>query len=140
MISIEVTGLENLIVLTKRISSEDIKELLFGIIDDEFYTFSRILRMDPLIPLEYSRSLSSAIVRELDTIALLAWGSKRWDYRKFGSRLEWGIYMCPKRKYFGGELSPEYSGPDYLKERWEKYRSTFITNVKDRIITVIRET
>ena len=139
MISINVEGIENLAKISDSLDANELRLGVIGILEEELEVFANILHSDVNIPHEYSDSLSSVVNSTGDTVILVAWGGDRWQNRKFGNRLEWEVYMCPKRKYFGGELAPEYSGPDYLKERWELYRPKFINIVKERIVQWIRD-
>ena len=138
MIVINVEGMEELYGLIEALDPNAILEDALDIIDDELFSFAIQLKLDPDIPDEYSNALASTIIREEKTVVLLVWSPKEWKRKRFGSRLEWGIYRCPKRKYFGGELAPEYTGPDYLKEKWNSYKDKFIMNVRSRIVEMIR--
>jgi hypothetical protein len=130
--------MEELYSLIEALDPDAILEDALDIIDDELFSFAIQLKLDPDIPEEYSNALTSVIVREEKTVVLTVWSPEQWKKKRFGSRLEWEIYRCPKRKYFGGELAPEYTGPDYLKEKWNSYKDKFIMNVRSRIVEMIR--
>lgn len=138
MISITIEGDQQLHDLLDRFNITTEGKLILFVIENELVEFAKLLNIDPKIPKEYSSSLSTIIVEEMNTVVLVAWGQKYWENKRFGSKLEWMIYKCPKRKYFGGELAPEYNGPDYLKEQWKTYRPIFIQKVKDRISNILR--
>ena len=139
MISISIEGIEDLLNLIQSLESRTITDNILDIIEDELWIFAQIIHSDNTIPDEYRNALGTKVIRELDTVVLMAVPSEeRLKYIKFGTRLEWAAYKCPKRKYYGGELSPEYSGPSYLKEKWNSYKNTFINNIKSRIIEMIR--
>jgi hypothetical protein len=139
MISITIDGDEHLQELLTRFGVATEGKMILGIVEDELVEFAKLLYLDPKVPKEYSSSLATVLVEEMNTVALVAWGQKYWENKRFGSKLEWMIYRCPKRKYFGGELALEYNGPDYLKEQWKTYRPIFIEKVRSRIISLLRE-
>ena len=139
MISISIEGIEDLFNLIQSLESTTITDSILDIIEDELWIFAQIIHSDSTIPAEYRNALATKVIKELDTVVLMAIPSEeRLKYIKFGTRLEWAIYKCKKRRYYGGELSLQYSGPSYLKEKWNSYKNTFINNVKSRIIEMIR--
>lgn len=45
---------------------------------------------------------------------------------------------CPIHKYFGGELTPEYTGPDYIKQKFEEDKPRIINNIRSKIMEYLR--
>jgi hypothetical protein len=136
-ISCNVNGLDSLANLIGKLNV-NAKEIIPEVIVEELWKFAELVYSDPDVPDEYKESLSLSVVPNLDTVVLYAYSPDKWKYKDFGNRLEWAIYRCPRRKYFGGKLSREYNGPDYLQEKWSSYKATFISNVKQRVVQSLR--
>jgi len=147
MITIDVAGLEKLAELIQnmsgnrfgaRIGNISIPDIL-ALIQDELYEFAKLLYLDPSVPREYSSSITCVFDKEANSVYLVAWGAERWKKKaELGDAMAWRIYKCPKRGYFGGELSKEYTGPEYLVEKWREYRPIFINNIKMRLVQFLR--
>jgi len=142
MIIINVEGMEELYGLIEALDPNAILEDALDIIDDELFSFAIQLKLDPEIPDEYSNALASVIIREMNTVVLIAYFPEEWkkkvEAKRFGTRMEWAIYRCVKRFYFGGKIAKEWTGPNWLREKWNSYKDKFIMNVRSRIVEMIR--
>ena len=164
--STDIQGLESLLskILIKY-DANKIKQESNKIVIEEIENFIDKMRNDPNIRDEYKLALTYIGVPNSDTIILFTNKTdERWqanftsryttNYQgetvqgggftmkkpgrtRFGNKVEWSMYNCPKRKYLGGKLSLEYNGPDYLKDEWAKYKGIFISKIKQRIISEV---
>lgn len=137
-VDINIEGYESLSSIISFMNPNSFRQTMINIVTEELNTFAIMLKQDPSIPEEYRNSLTVTVIPEMDTVVLLAFGRKRWRWKRFSSRLNWKIYVCTIHRYVGGELSPEYTGPDYLKERWKYYKPIFLNKVNNRIKEYIR--
>lgn len=141
MIIIDVNGIEDLYSLREYLSAENLGPKTINIIVEELGEFAKFIKNDQNIPREYVDSLTSVIIANSNQVVFLAYQQKKWDrkreYKAFKTKMEYMIYTCPKRKYFGGEIAPEYNGPDFLVEKWKQYSNTFINNVKTKIVYML---
>ena len=96
MISISIEGIEDLLNLIQSLESRTITDSILDIVEDELWSFAQIIHSDNTIPDEYRNALSTKVIRELDTVVLMAIPSvERLKFIKFGTRLEWAAYRCP---------------------------------------------
>lgn len=147
-ITCDVTGFEGIARIMGKLDQLDI--IMMKVVEDELWEFAKLLHSDKDIPEEYRNALAIKVVNQLGVVALTVDAPEdykdsrikrksTWDYKQFSNNLEWALYRCPKRKYFGGRLTPMYNGPDFMKDRWKTYRSIFINKVKDKVISEIRK-
>jgi hypothetical protein len=148
IIDCNIIGLESLYKLIDRFNNNIIT--IVDILADEAEIFLESIRADPNVPPEYANSLSMIEVPNDNKIILFTEKTEeRWlmerikrdadtNQLRFGTKVEWSLYICPKRKYYGGKLTLQYNGPDYIKEKWNAYKDTFISKVKQRIIEALR--
>jgi hypothetical protein len=142
MITVNISGMEDLYSLIEALDPDAVLEDILDIIDDELMQYAIQLKLDPEIPEEYSNALTSVIIEEMNTVVLLAYFPEEWkkkvEDKRFGTRMEWAIYNCTRRHYFGGKIAKEWTGPNWLRLKWDSYKDKFIMNVRSRIIEMIR--
>jgi hypothetical protein len=134
MITVNIENLECLTKLSDRLETANI----LGIIGDELEIFANVLRNDPEIPKEYSDAIFISTVKSMDTVGIALDFTNEYKYAKFGNKLEYAVYTCPRRKYPYGKITPAYGGPNYLKEKWENYKPIFMGKVRDSIVQAIK--
>lgn len=137
VIDTDVRGIEELINIANSFNV-NAKEIIPELIIDELWNFAETIHNDPDVPAEFKEALSLTVIPHTDEIILWIYSPDKFAHKDFGSRREWMLYNCPKRKYYGGKLSAEYNGPDYLRDKWTTYKATFINNIRQRIINSIR--
>jgi len=136
MITVNVKGIEKMVSLSQRFIGFEDKVKSIVIEELEYYADS--IRNDPEVPKEYADAIYIAIVEEFDVIALAVHIPERMAYERFGNRVQWAVYKCPRRKYNDGMITKEYDGPHFIRTKWNDYKATFINNVKSKIIQEIK--
>jgi electron transfer flavoprotein alpha subunit len=148
IIDCNVTGLENLQKLYDKFTNNIVT--IVDILADEAEIFIDSIRADTNVPKEYADALAIVEVPNDNKIIIFTEKTQdRWlmervkrdadtNQLRFGTKVEWALYVCPRRKYYGGKLALQYTGPDYIKEKWAAYKDTFISKVKQRIIEALR--
>ena len=137
MIKVDIRGLESLVALSEKLSNFHINVL--EVIAQELEEFAESLKNIPDIefPSNYKDALYVGILESYDTVVLTVAVPKRYAYERFGTRKEWAMYYCKRRKYAGGTVVPEYTIIKYIKERWEEYKNEFVSRVKSRLQEVV---
>lgn len=140
MIEVNIEGFEQLGNLV------DFDKAKFGnaairAIEYELSWLIDVIRNDPNIPDTYKNSLMMVLVSKAAGVdrgvTLIAYAPSKNNYKRFGNRLKWGNYICPIRKYFGGELAPEYNGPEYIRQLWILNKDKIVNNIKSRLMNVL---
>jgi hypothetical protein len=118
----------------------NLRGAILDILGGELLVYANTLRANKDIPREYSDAIFVVELPELDlaAIAIEFLEQKKYEYKRFGNATEYAIYTCPRRKYFGGKILPEYNGPSYIKEKWKTYKPIFVTRVIDSIKAEVR--
>mgnify|MGYP000103033479 CR=1 FL=1 len=144
MIQIDIKGLEIFESLSVLLGNTDIMyQLAYDTMLDILETFikSEIMN-DPNIPEEYKAGVT--LVMLPSGFVILYYVEEEWRKKEKTTRLEWAIYRCPKRKYYGGKLRPsvEYMKRDYIKEKWlmtkDFYLSMFQSIFRAKLIDYLR--
>lgn len=139
MIRIEVSGLERYFKILHWLDPETIRiDVSIRIIEDEVDKIIQMIRQDPNIPKEYKDALITWSSESTGEVFLAVYWPEKYKMKKFGRYIVWRKYRCPIRKYWGGELTPAYTGPDYLMELWNRIKGQVIKNIKERILNYIR--
>ena len=136
MIKVNVKGLDRLGDISSKLVNMGIT--LVDIIVDELWEYAKVLMNDREIPDSYKKAMFVSVIPELNSVVLAVDVPDQYKYERFGNRKEWAIYECPRRHYNGGKIVPEYTGPNYIREKWEQYKPIFISKVKSRIGESIR--
>lgn len=162
-INTKVEGLDKLLNIVNRTNAALLSDSIRKILIIEAEKFINYVKMQiPQEYIEYANSLNYVeIPNEAMIIINTAYSDERWQasasYRKtkigatglgdedyymgasrFGNKVEWALYTCPKRKYAGGKLSLEYNGPDFLKQEWQNYKNTFISSATQKITRLLK--
>jgi len=141
LITISVEGIDKLLKILEGLKPWKIRiNVSIPIIEKELDRFIQIIRQDPNIPREYKDALISWSNKAIGEVYLAIYIPDKLKYKKFGHYMVWRNYRCPIRKYWGGELSPAYTGPNYLMQLWNQHKTNIIKNIKDKIIEYIRST
>ena len=138
MIEVNVKGLEQLIKVVNWLDPEILKRSMLEIIIDELTTFMYKIEHDENIPEEYRKSLVLFTMEQEGKVMMMAYAPGKTKWKRKGRYMVWKRYRCPIRKYFGGELTPAYSGPEYLKMKWEEQKDQIVKKITSRIVSEIK--
>ena len=120
-------------LLTITTSTKHLNSILFQI----YFILLRRCAVNLTHLLKTFNALYVGILEGYDTVVLTVAVPKRYAYERFGTRKEWAMYYCKRRKYAGGTVVPEYTIIKYIKERWEEYKNEFVSRVKSRLQEVV---
>jgi len=138
MISVSVSGLEGLRTLIFYLDKSVFTNFCIEAIQDELTELMYEVDRDPEIPREYKDSLILFSNVQEGQVYLIAYSPGRTKWRRFGRHMVYEKYRCPIHKYFGGELTPEYTGLDYLSLKFKERKNDIITNIKNKILEYVR--
>lgn len=138
MIIINIEGFEDLIKFQSIFDIETFKTRLLDLIEGEFTRLYWIIQNDPNIPEDYKMAVFIYRNDESGYVGIGVFIKGKMKWLRFGKVLKYERYKCPVRKYFGGELVPAYTGPDYLKQLWEKEKDKIISNIRNWIINYFK--
>jgi len=137
MLIITVSGLVNLAFLSVRIDKDVLRSEVSEIIAEELDILIKRIRQDPKIPQDYKDALFLSVSPGTGYVFFGVFLPSKMKWLRFGL-LKYKEYTCPIRKYYGGEISPEYEGLDYIKKYWEEEKANILKNIKDRVAEYIR--
>jgi len=139
LITIQVSGIEKLLSIVEGLRPGKIRiDIVIPIIERELDKFIQIIRQDPNIPKEYKDAIITWTNKAIGEVYLAVYIPEKLKWKKFGPYMVWKKYKCPIRKYWGGELTLKYTGPDYLMELWREHKANIIKNIKDEILSYVR--
>jgi len=142
MIEVSVSGLEQLQSLVSRLSLlPNLKDQIDQIFYDVMLEFYQSILQDPSIPEKYKHGIVYVWQPGLFIITYFVepeWKRKEQEGKL--TRVEWVVYRCIKRGYWGGEMRgvPEYTEATYIEDKWNAEKDTYINMLRDRIVSLIR--
>lgn len=138
MIEIEVTGLGKLGAIKHFLNIDEFQNMVTNIVYYEVWLLAEKIRNDPEIPQDYKDAMFISPNKETGKVTLAVFIPSKMKWARWGRVVEWEGYKCPIRKYYGGELTPEYSGPDYIKQKFATEKPKMISNIKAGIVNKIK--
>ena len=138
MIQITVDGLEKLDSLIVQLDKQQFIAAISNIIGNELDILYKKIEMDPDIPDTYKKAMFISVNTSTGMAMLSVFIKEEYQWIKWGKLLSWQNYKCPIRKYAGGELAPEYTGPSYIKDLFEKEKVNIKNNIRAKTVTYIR--
>uniref|UniRef100_A0A6H1ZK88 Uncharacterized protein n=1 Tax=viral metagenome TaxID=1070528 RepID=A0A6H1ZK88_9ZZZZ len=137
MLIINVKGLVDLSLFAVYIDKDIIKNAVCEIIASELDIIIKKIRHDPKIPQEYKDALFLSVSPGTGYVFIGVFLPTEMKWVRFGV-LQYKEYTCTVRQYYGGALTPAYSGLDYIKQIWEEEKASILKNIKDRTAEYIR--
>jgi len=139
MITVNIDGMADFSNLLLYFDRSVFNNFVNATILDELTTIMYRIKQDEGIPKEYKDSLVLWSSVEEGKVYLTAYVPSKMKWKKFGRHMVSERYRCPIHKYFGGELTPEYTGPDYIKQKFEEDKPRIINNIKSKILSYLRD-
>ena len=137
MIVITVEGIEKLLPILQKLRPENIRSFILDCVERELDRLYNIIQNEPDIPPDYQYAVFTWRNDDAGTAGIGVFIMGEMQYARFGRVVIYKEYRCPVRKYYGGAITPAWTGPDYLKMIWEREKDTVINNIKSSILSYL---
>jgi hypothetical protein len=137
-IEVSITGYEKLGIISLNFNPAMFKAVVTGIVSQELMLIAESIQQDPNIPVEYKKAIFVSVNESTGKVSLGVFVPGEMKWKRWGKVMEWQNYICPIRKYYGGELAPEYNGPSYVKEKFKQMAPQVKSNIRNRVISYIK--